>query len=63
MYGEVEGDDDPGHARLAAELSKAQGSSSGVVVDMEEEKGLLLEDKEDGIGKLPVLEVVVGKVV
>jgi len=51
---EVERDDNPRHRRAAVELSVAQDGRGGVVEDVEELEGLLLDDEEDGVKQLPV---------
>lgn len=59
MDQQVDGDGNPLHSSQANELSVAQKSSGTVVVGVEEGQGLLLEDQENGVDKLPVLVEVV----
>jgi hypothetical protein len=54
MNSEVKGDGDPGDGGSAVELSVAEDGRGSVVENMEKLKGLLLKDKEDSVGKLPV---------
>jgi len=56
---QVDGDGNPLHSSQANELSVAQKSSGTVMVGVEEGQGLLLEDQENGVDKLPVLVEVV----
>jgi hypothetical protein len=50
----VEGDNDPGNGSATVELGVAEDGGGGVVEDVEELKGLLLDDKEDRVEELPV---------
>ena len=59
MDQQVDGDGNPLHSSQANELSVAQKSSGTVMVGVEEGQGLLLEDQENGVDKLPVLVEVV----
>jgi hypothetical protein len=50
----VKGDDNPRNRGATVELGVAENGSGGVVEDVEELKGLLLDDKEDRVEELPV---------
>lgn len=63
MHSQVERDDSPRDARPTHELAPAQSGSGSMVIYVEELEGFLLEDEENGVGQLPVLEVVVHDVV
>lgn len=54
MHKEVEGDDDPRDGGASIELRVAEDGGRGVVEDVEELKGLLLDDEEDRVEQLPV---------
>jgi len=60
---EVEADDDPRDAGATVKLGKAQESSDGMVVHMQESERFLLQDEEDGVDELDVLEIVVDNVI
>jgi len=60
---EVETDDNPGDTGAAVKLGKAQESSDGVVVHMQESKWFLLQDEEDGVKEFEILEIVVDNVI
>jgi len=59
----VKGDDDPRDAGATVKLSIAQESGNSVVVHMQESKGFLLQDEENGVDELEVLEIVVDDVI
>lgn len=59
MYEEVQSDDDPADRSPAKKLGEAEQCRGPVVVDVEESKGLLLEDEEDSVDEFDVLEHVV----
>ena len=54
MNEEVQRDDHPRHGRAAVELGVAEDGGRGVVEDVEELEGLLLDDEEDCVKQLPV---------
>ena len=56
MDEEVERDDDPRHRGAAVELGVAEDGRRGVVEDVEELEGLLLDDEEGRVEELPVCE-------
>jgi len=60
---EVKGDDDPGDAGATVKLGKAQESSDGMVVHMQESERFLLQDEENGVDELEVLEIVVDNII
>jgi len=63
MHGEVREDRDPGYRSATVELSVAEKHGSGVVKDVKEKEGFLLDDEEEGVGEFPVFEEVVDHVV
>ena len=59
MHEEVQGDGYPGNGCDADELGVAEEGGGAVVVSMQESKGLLFEDKEDGIKEFDVFGEIV----
>ena len=59
MYGQVEGDGDPGDGCVAEELGVAEESGCTVVVGVEEGERLLFQEEEDGVEELEVFGQVV----
>lgn len=55
--GKVGNNRDPGDGGTSVKLGVAKSGGSGVVEDVEELKGLLLDDEEDGVGELPVCTI------
>lgn len=63
VYCEVEGDRHPRNASLAIQLSVTKQSGGGVVENVQESKGLLLQPKEHGIDELDVFEEIVDHII